>query len=126
MNDSNLRQLLTNAIEVQKELRGETVTKEAVAALLFPSRNPKTQYQNLNNLLNGHTRITGETVRELVKIFPDTSADYWLSLLCWKELNTTFASTYKLDEIDANKDLRRLYEYLIDKKYSKELYNQYL
>ena len=85
MTDLNLRQLLTNAIEVQKELRGETVTKEAVAAILFPSRNPKTQYQNLNNLLNGHTRITGETVRELVKIFPDTSADYWLSLLCWKE-----------------------------------------
>ena len=126
MNDLNLRQLLTNAIQVQKDLRGETVTKEAVAAILYPSRNPKTQMNNLRNLLNGHTRITGDAVRELVKIFPDTNADYWLRLLCWKEFNATFASRYKLDEIDANKDLTKLYQMLLDKQYSKELYNQYL
>ena len=73
---TDLTALLHKATNVHYLHTGETVTKLAVAAILFPSRQPKTQMQNLNNLLNGHTRIMGEHIKQLVDIFPDTTADY--------------------------------------------------
>ena len=124
---NELNELLNNAIELHNEMHPKKkVTKQGVAAVLFPSRLPKTQMQNLNNLLNGVTRLHAETVRELVNLFPDTDGDYWLGLTEWDDMYRHFASVYKIDQIDKNPELQALYQMLIDNKYCKDLYNLYL
>ncbi len=125
--NTELRIKIKKAMEVQYNLHNETVTMQCVAAVLFPSRNPKTQVANLNNLLSGHTRIMGEHIKQLIEIFPDTDGNYWLGLYDdWHTTEMMFRAFYKVDEIHDNYELSLLYQMILERQYAAFLFNKYL